>query len=68
MIADIFYPIFSLTITVLAYFIVWAFRTNILPKALPWGPGGGGLTATPSCYRFWLGQKSMRPYFSGIIP
>ena len=66
MISDIFYPIFTLMITVLAYFNVWGFCTDIFTKALPWDPGG--LTATPSCYCFWLGQKLMRPYFSCIIP
>ena len=45
MIADILYPILTLTITVLNYFNVWGFHTDIFTKALPWGPGG--LTATP---------------------
>ena len=42
MIADIFYPIFTI---LLVYFNVWGFHSDIFTKALPWGPGG--LTATP---------------------
>ena len=45
MISDIFYPIFTLMITVLAYFNVWGFCTDIFTKTWPWGPEG--LTATP---------------------
>ena len=81
MIADIFYPIFTLTITILACFIrkkrkiVQGICTHTFTKALPWTPwrGGGGrdLQLTPDAQllnRFWLFQKPMRPYFFCIIP
>ena len=69
MIADIFYPIFTLTITVLACFI----REKKLFEVFAPTPStscrrGPGVTAPPSCNRFWLCQKPMRPYFFCIIP
>ena len=69
MIADIFYPIFTLTITVLACFI----QKNCLgllpsPRHCPGPLEVLQLPQTPSCNRFWLGQKLMRPYFFCIIP
>ena len=69
MIADIFYPIFTLTITVLACFVqklVWGFclHQGITVDLLE----GLQLPQTPSCNRFWFGQKPMRLYFFCIIP
>ena len=63
MIADIFYPICTLTITILACFtrkkktkIVWGFVSMLSPGHHPRPPGGwGGVTAppqTPSCNRY----------------
>ena len=66
MIADIFYPIFTLTIIVLACFIrkkkiVRGFRTHAFTKALRWTPWVAyNSSQTPSCNRFWLYQKPMR--------
>ena len=76
MIAGIFYPIFTLTITVLACFIqkkkiVQRFVPMPSPGHRPRPPGGRGVTAplqTLSCSCFWLFQKLMRPYFFCIIP
>ena len=40
-----------------------------LHQAILFGPWWAySYPQTPSCYRFWLGQKLMRPYFSCIIP
>ena len=68
MIADIFYPIFTLTITVLAYFNVWGFRTDIFTKAFPWGPEG--LTATsrpPAAIVFGLAKNRCAHIFP-VLP
>ena len=69
MITDIFYPIFTLTITVITCFIqkkykvVRGFSPMSLPKHCP-GPPGGLIVPpqTPSC------SQSMCPYFFCIIP
>ena len=51
MFADIFYPIFTLMITILVCFIqkkiniVWGFHTHFFIKASPWP--SGGLTSPP---------------------
>ena len=63
-IADIFYPIFTLTITVLVFFI---------PKEKIKEIGGfayhqGISLDHPSCNRFWLWEKPVHPYFFCIIP
>ena len=40
-----------------------------LHQGISLGPWGAySYPQTPSCYCFWLGQRSMRPYFSCIIP
>ena len=66
MTGDIFYPIFTLTVTVITCFIrkkqnkiVQGFRTHTFTKGSPW---------IFSFNRFWLRQKPMSPYFFSIIP
>ena len=69
MIADIFYPIFTLTITVLVYFNVWGFCTDTFTKALPWGPGE--LTATlrfPVAIVFGLTKNHCAHIFPVLSP
>ena len=81
MIADIFYPIFTLMITILACFIrkkkgklFWGFAPSCSPRYCPGLHGGGGRGAysspqTPQLLnRFWLFQEPMRPYFFCLIP
>ena len=68
MIADIFYPIFTLTITILACFIqnkiVWGLHTHAFTRASPWTTWVAySSPQTPSCNHFWLCQKLVRPYF-----
>ena len=67
MIADIFYPIFTLTITVLACFtqknkVVRGFHTHDFIKASPWTLWGAVTPPDPSC------NQPMRPYFFCFIP
>ena len=68
MIADIFYPILILTITVLGGFIrkkiVHRFYTHAFTSCRP-GPSAGVTASpqTPSYNHFWLCQKPMHPYF-----
>ena len=68
MIADIFYPVFTLTITVLAYFNVWGFRTYIFTKAVPLGPGGLQLTPEPQLLSFLAWPKIDGPIFFLYYP
>ena len=68
MIADIFYPIFTLTITVLAYFNVWGFRTDIFTKAFPWVLGGLQLPPDPQLLSFLVLQKIDAPIFFLYYP
>ena len=73
MIADIFYPISTLTITVLAYFIRKKKCLGALHSRLHQGTtldplGAYNSPQTPSCNCFWLCQKPMHPYFFCIIP
>ena len=79
MITDIFYPIFTLTITVLTYFIRkknwggaeggWAgVRTNIFTKALPWGSGGLQLPPDPQLLSFLAWPKIDAPIFFLYFP
>ena len=69
MVADIFYPIFTLKITVLACFIQEKQKNlgaSSPPGHLPGPPGG--LTAPPTPPYPQLQKKTMRPYFFWIIP
>ena len=77
MIADIFYPIFILTTTILVCFIrkkncLGGFAPTSSPRYCPGSPGGRGAYSSPppdpSCNCFWLCQKPMQPYFFCIIP
>ena len=73
MIADIFYPISTLTITILVYFIQEKNCSGDLHPHLNQGITQGPLGAysspqSPSCNRFWLCRKPMHPYFFCIIP
>ena len=79
MIADIFYPIFTLTITILTCFIRKKKENcsgDLHPHvhqgiALDSIEGGGGAYSsprTPSFNHFWLFQEPMRPYFFCILP
>ena len=78
MIADIFYPIFTLTITILACFIrkkrkivqgICTVHQGITLDSIE-GKGWGAYSSpwTPSFNRFWLFQEPMHPYFFCIIP
>ena len=74
--ADIFYPIFTQTITILVCFIrekksktVQEICTHTFTKALTWTPCGAySLPQTLSFNCFWLFQELMHPYFFCIIP
>ena len=70
MIADIFYPIF--TITILACFTwkknVWGFTPMPSLRHRPGPPGGLTAPPNPNCNCFWCCQKLMCPYFFCIIP
>ena len=68
MIADIFYPIFILMITVLAYLNVWGFRTDIFTKAFPWVLGGLQLPPDPQLLSFLALQKIDAPIFFLYYP
>ena len=77
MFADIFYPIFTLMITVLVCFIWKKTKKQnclgvshpFLNQDIPLTPRGAyNSPQTPSCNRFWLCQKPMRPYFFCTIP
>ena len=74
MITDTFYPIFTLTITVLACFIQkkqkqkknWGLHPH---QGISLDPLRGlQLPQIPSCNCFWLCQKPVHPYFFCIIP
>ena len=74
MIADIFYPTLTPTITVLACFIRKKKQSfsrvshPCLPKASPWTPRGAySSRQIPSSNCFWLCQKPMRPYFFSVL-
>ena len=62
MVADIFYPIFILKITVLVCFLQKKLGTSPQPGHLPERPGG--LTAPPIPQ---AAKKMVCPYFSWII-
>ena len=68
MTANIFYPTFTLTITILACFIrkkaklFRGFAPTGSPRHRPGPP------RPPSFNRFWFCQELMRPYFFCIIP
>ena len=73
MIADIFYPILTLMITVLVYFIWQKKCLEALHPCLHQGItlallGAYNSPQTPSCNCFWLCQKPMHPYFFCIFP
>ena len=73
MIADISYPILTLTITILAYFIREKNYSRALHPHLNQGITQGPLGAysspqTPSCNHFWLCQKPVHPFFSVLSP
>ena len=68
MIADIFYPIFILMITVLAYFNVWGFRIDIFTKAFPWVLDGLQLPPDPQLLSFLALQKIDAPIFFLYYP
>ena len=65
MIADIFYPIFTLTITVLAYFNVEGFTTTSSPRHCPGALGGLQLPSDPQLLSFLAWPKINAPC---IIP
>ena len=66
MVADIFYPILTLKITVLMSFIQKKKSGALPPTEHHPGPHGG-LTAPPPQYP-QLQKKTMRSYFFWIIP
>ena len=73
MIADISYPILTLTITILVYFIREKNYSGALHphlnQGIPQGPlGAYSSPQTPSCNHFWLCQKPMHPFFSVLSP
>ena len=69
MVTDIFYPIFTLKITVLASFIQEKQKNlgaSSPPGHLPGPPGG--LTTPPPHHTPSCKKKTMRPYFFWILP
>ena len=74
MIANIFHPIFTLTITILASFVrkkaklCRGFAPMLSPRHRPGPPGYNPPPQTPSFNRFWLCLEPKRPYFFCIIP
>ena len=68
MVADIFYPIFILKITVLVCFLQKKLGTSPQPGHLPERPGGLTAPPIPQAAKKKNKKKTMRTYFSWIIP
>ena len=64
MVADIFYPILTLKITVLACFIQKKIGGLAPNRASPWTPWWSYSSPHTPSYK----KKTMRPYFFWIIP
>ena len=75
MIADLFYPIFTLTIFILVCFmrkiskIVQGISTHMFTKALPWTPGGLQLSPRPpTSIIFGFAKNQCAHIFSVLSP
>ena len=75
MVADIFYPIFTLTITILACFtrkqvkLFRGFSPTLSPRHRPRPPGGAySSPQSPSFNRFWLSKNRCAHIFSALSP